>query len=75
MSINIVYNCNSVISYYPLSNIVYLLARLQKCAKFSSLDLKSGYHHIGLTPEAKQKRGLNTTSGKWYWNIDSFGIP
>ena len=39
-SVNAAHNGNSVISYYPLSNITDLLARLQKCVIFSSLDPK-----------------------------------
>ena len=41
-SISAEHNENSVISYYPLLNITDLLARLQKCTIFSSLDLRSG---------------------------------
>ena len=57
---------NKLISYYPLSNITDLLVRLQNCTIFPSLDLISGYHHIGLTPEAKPKTAFATTSGKWH---------
>ena len=51
-----------------------LLARLKKCSIFSSLDLRSGYHNIGLTPEAEPKTAFATTRGKYYWNIAPFGI-
>ena len=63
-SINGAHSGNSVISYYPLPNIMDLLASLQNCTIFSSIDLRSGYHHIGLTPEAKLKTAFTTTSGK-----------
>ena len=53
----------SLISYYPLPKISDLLARLQKCTIFSSLDHRSGHHHIGLTPEAKLTTAFATTSG------------
>ena len=71
-SLNTAHNGNSVISYYPLP-IMDPLAKLQKCTIFSSLDLRSGYHHIGLTPEAKPKTAF-ATSGTWHWNITPFSI-
>ena len=55
-SIKSVHNGNSVISYYPLPNIRDLLAKLQKYTLFFSLGLRSGFHHIGLTPNANPKR-------------------
>ena len=58
--------------YYPLPNSMHLLARLQNCTIFSSLDLRSGYDHISLTPEAKLKTAFATKSGKWHWNMDLF---
>ena len=64
----------SVMSNYPLPNITNLLARLQKCSIFASLDLRSGYHHIGLTPETNPKTAFAMASGKWHWNIASFRI-
>ena len=60
-SINMTHDGNSIISYYPLPNITDLLARLQNCTIFSSLELSSGYHHIGLTPEAKPKTAFATS--------------
>ena len=72
--INAVHNDNSAISYYPLPNIMDLLARLQNCTIFSSLDLRSYYHHICLTLVAKPKTAFATTSGKWYWKVAPVGI-
>ena len=73
-AINAEHNGNCIISYYRLPNITDLLARLQNCAIFSSLDLRLGYHHIGLTPEAKPKTAFATTCGKWHWNMAPFNI-
>ena len=72
--IHAVHNGNNVIWYYPLPKITDLLALLQKCKIFFSLDLRSGYHHIGLTPEAKLKMAFSTTNGKCHWNIAPFRI-
>ena len=50
-----------------------LLARLG-CKYFSILDLRSGYHHIGLSEKSKPLTAFTTHSGKFQWNILSFGI-
>ena len=42
-----------VISNYPIPTIEPLLARLEGCKYFSILDLRSGYHHIGLSEQSK----------------------
>ena len=66
-----VHNGNSVISYYSLSSIIDHPARFQKFTIFSSIDLRSGYYYIGLTPEAKPETAF-VMNGKWHWNIVSF---
>ena len=73
-STNAAHNSLCVTSYYPLPNITDLLARLQKCTIFSSLDHRSDYHYMGLTPEAKPKTDFAATSDKWHWNVFPFGI-
>ena len=72
-SINTTHNGNSLILYYPLTNITDLLARLPNCTIFSTLDLRSGYHHISLASETKLKTAF-ATSGKVHWNVVPFGI-
>ena len=44
------------------------------CVIFSSLDLRSDYHHIGVTPEAKPKTAFAIISGKSYWNMTPFDV-
>ena len=73
-AINAAHNGTSILSYYPLPSMTYLLARLHNCTIFSSLDLRSGYHYIGLTPHAKPKTAFTITSGKWHCNVAPFGI-
>ena len=63
-----------VISNYPISTIELLLARLEGCNYFSILDLRHGYHHIGLSKKSKQLTAFTTHSGKFEWNILPFGI-
>ena len=63
-----------VISNYPILTIKSLLARLEGCKYFSILDLRSGYHHIGLSEKSKPLTAFTMHSGKFQWNILPFGI-
>ena len=63
-----------VVSNYPILTIESLLARLEGCKYFSILDLRSGYHHIGLSEESKHLTAFTTHSGKFQWNVLPFGI-
>ena len=63
-----------VISNYPIPTIESLLARLEGCNYFSILDLRSGYHHIGLSEQSKPSTAFMTHSGKFQWNVLPFGI-
>ena len=63
-----------VISNYPILTIESLLARLEGCKYFSILDLRSGYHHIGLSEKSKPLTAFTMHSGKFQWNVLPFGI-
>ena len=63
-----------VMSNYPIPTIESLLARLEGCKYFSILDLRSGYHHIGLSEQSKPLTTFTTHSGKFQWNVLPFGI-
>ena len=63
-----------VISNYPIPTIESLLARLEGCKYFSILDLRSGYHHIGLSKKSKLLTVSTTHSIKLQWNILPFGM-
>ena len=63
-----------VISNYPIPMIESLLAQLEGCRYFSILDLRSGYHHIGLSKQSKPLTAFMTHSGKFQWNVLPFGI-
>ena len=51
-----------------------LLPRLEGCKYFSILDLRSGYHHVGLSEKSKLLTAFATHSGKFQWNVLPFGI-
>ena len=38
------------------------------------MDLRSGYHHIGLSEQSKPLTVFTTHSGKFQWNVLPFGI-
>ena len=63
-----------VISNYPIPTTESLLARLEGCKYFSILDLRSGYHHTGLSEKSKPLTAFTMHSGKFQWNILPFGI-
>ena len=62
-----------VISNYPIPTIESLLARLEGRKYFSILDLRSGYHHIGLSKKSKLVTAFTMHSGKFQWNVLLFG--
>ena len=64
--------CFSII---PLPKIDELYAKLKGYKVFSSLDLRSGYYHIGLTDSAKPKLAFVLSSlGKYQFNTVPFGL-
>ena len=50
-----------------------LLARFNGCKLFSTIDLRSSYHHIQLIKEAGEKTFI-TGKGKWIFHSPPFGI-
>ena len=63
-----------VVSNYPIPTLESLLAKLEGCKYFSILDLRSGYHHIGLSEKSKPLTAFTMLSGKFQWNVLPFGI-
>ena len=64
--------CTSLI---PLPKIDKLYAKLKGYKVFSSLDLRSGYYHIGITDSAKPKSAFVLSSlGKYQLNRVPFGL-
>ena len=63
------------ISLIPLPKIDELYAKLKGYKVFSSLDIRSGYYHIGLTDSAKPKSAFVLSSlGKYQFNRVPFGL-
>ena len=63
------------ISLVPLPKIDELYAKLQGYKYFSTLDLRSGYYHIGLSESAKPKTAFVVSGiGKYQFNRVPFGL-
>ena len=63
------------ISLIPLPKIDELYAKLKGHKVFSSLDLRSGYYHIGLSESAKPKSSFVLSSlGKYQFNRVPFSL-
>ena len=63
------------ISLMPLPKIDELYAKLKGYKVFSSLDLRSGYYHIGLSDSAKPKSAFILSSlGKYQFNRVPFRL-
>ena len=63
------------ISLVPLREIDELYTKLQGYKVFSTLDLRSGYYHIGLSDSAKPKTAFVVSGmGKFEFNRVPFGL-
>ena len=59
---------------YPMPRVEDLLDNLGGAKCFSSIDLTSGYHQIGLHPKDWEKTAFNTHIGKFEWRVLPFGL-
>lgn len=59
---------------YPLPRIDDLMDNLGGAKYFSSLDLTSGYHQLGLHKQDWPKTAFNTHIGKFEWRVLPFGL-
>ena len=53
------------LSLYPLPKIDEMFSKLGGARIFSTIDLRSGYYHIGLTRESSAKSAFIVPMGKW----------
>ena len=52
------------LSLYPLPKIDEMFAKLKGARFFSTIDLRSGYYHMGLTRESRAKSAFILPMGK-----------
>ena len=62
------------LTLHPLPKIDDIFARLNGAKIFSTLDLRSGYYHISLTPDAREKTAFVTPFGKYEFLSVPFGL-
>ena len=69
-------NAKGVLSLVPLPKIDEIYAKLKDSKVFSTLDMRSGYHHVEMTEEARPKTAftLPANLGKWEFLRCPFGL-
>ena len=62
------------LSLYPLPKIDEMFSKLRGAFIFSTIDLRSGYYHFGLTRESGAKSVFVIPIGKWQFKRTPFGL-
>ena len=62
------------ISIHPLLKIDEMYAKLKGAKVFSTIDLRSGYHHIALGKSSRAKTAFVTPCGKYEFLMVPFGL-
>ena len=62
------------LSLYPLPKIDEMFSKLGGATIFSTIDLHSGYYHIGLTRESRAKSAFVVPMGRWQFKRTPFGL-
>ena len=62
------------LSLYQLPKIDEMFSKLGGASIFSTIDLHSGYYHIGLTRESRAKSAFVMPMGKWQFKCTPFGL-
>ena len=63
-----------VLTLVPLPQTDHIYARLRGSQIFSTFDLRSGYHHMELSPEARAKSAFVTPLDKFEFTRCPFGL-
>lgn len=66
-------NRETVLDPFPFPIIDDVITNLGGCSFFSKIDLKDGFHQLGLTPETRQFTAFVTPMGHFEWNVLPFG--
>ena len=68
------YKAKGVLTMVPLPQIDHIYTRLKGSKIFSTFDLRSGYHHMELSPEARAKSDFVTPLDKFEFTRCPFGL-
>lgn len=60
--------------FLPLPNLQETIEELNEAAVFTTLDLASGYHLVGIAEADKEKTAFSTLWGHYQWNRMPFGL-
>ena len=63
-----------VLTLVPLPKIDEIYTRLQGSSVYSTLDMRSGYHHLVLSKRSRPKSAFVTPLGKWEFKRCPFGL-
>ena len=59
---------------WPMPKVEDIFSQLNGVKYFSTLDLRAGYHHIGLTADSKPKTAFTSPFGKYEYVKVPFGL-
>ena len=66
-------NKETALDPFPFPVIDDVISSLGGCKFFTKIDLKDGFHQIGLTPETRHFSAFVTPFGHFEWNVLPFG--
>ena len=64
---------NGSIVLIEIVKIDHIWAKLKGAWYFSSLDIRTGYHHILIHPDVRPKTAFISPYGKFQWKLVSYG--
>ena len=67
-------SAKGILTQFPLPKIDEMYGDLCGTNVFSNLDVRSGYYHIGLTPDSQPKTAFVVQNGKWEFTRVPFGL-
>ncbi len=59
---------------FPLPRLIDIFDKLSHAKYFTTLDLKSGFHQIGMNKDSIEMTAFTTPFGHFEWNVLPFGL-
>ena len=67
-------NSQTIKDCYPLPRIEEMLDQLKGATVFTKLDLTSGYHQLGMSPDSIRKTAFRSRYGQYEFRVMPFGL-